>query len=427
MEAWNGEWQEPALEAIYRSSTSNPPQWEDPALQKAVSVVEFHGFTMKELNTRYFLRASEILQGKPSFWDNSGVYFIYWQQPMKRWAICDLKCLEAVKEGQCPGWAYRADSGHMANAAGWMERRADEWTNAIIETSVIGVCTKGLKVEFAGFSKEALNGAYSERPDEEVQGRVTFWDGTDTFFIYWQMSMQRWAICDASSLGLAKQGLAPGFAYRTDSAHFTRSRGWMEAWGRDWKRANVTCTVLEGNVRDDHSVVKAELQEEGGDAGAALAPEQYRVLLQRIYEDRNPTKLEDLDRLMSKYQGREHELYSNVCEKYEVDAEAFAAQAPSAPVGGAAAALAGEGDADFEHAEVPDLSAKEFAMLIQELYVQYNPKKLRDIGALLQKYRHRERDLYLEACEKYGVQPAKFHAQTAVALEEQMRVKAESA
>mmetsp|Transcript_69599 Transcript_69599/g.193663 ORF Transcript_69599/g.193663 Transcript_69599/m.193663 type:complete len:549 (+) Transcript_69599:1-1647(+) len=420
MEAWNGEWQEPSLEVVYRSSSGNPPQWDAPALQKAVSVIEFHGFTMKELNTRYFLRAGENIQGRPSYWDESGVYFIYWQQPMKRWAICDLKCLEAVKEGQCPGWAYRADAGFLANASGWMERRADEWTSAIIETSVIGICTKGLKVEFAGFAKDALNTTYTERPDEEIQGRVSFWDPTDMYFIYWQMSMQRWAICDASSLTIAKQGLAPGFAYRTDPAHFTRSRGWMEAWGRDWKRASVTCTVLEGNVRDDHHVVKSELQEEGAEP---LTAEQYKMLLQRIYEDRNPSKLEDLDRLMSKYQGLEHELYKNVCEKYDVDAEAFAAQAP-------AASPAEAGDQDFaglEDAGVPQLSAKEFAVLIQTLYVQYNPKKLQDIGALLQKYRHREGDLYEEACQKYGVHPAKFHAQNAAALQEQMSVKAESA
>merc|ERR1719253_937488 len=93
MEAFNGTWQQPDLVAITRSFASNKAQWEDPMLQKAISTVEFRGFSMQELNTRYFLKAGDIIQGKPSYWDDSGVYFVYWQRDMARWAICDLKCL----------------------------------------------------------------------------------------------------------------------------------------------------------------------------------------------------------------------------------------------------------------------------------------------------------------------------------------------
>ena len=62
---------------------------------------------------------------------------------MSRWAICDLKCLDAVKDGQCPGWAYRSDAGFLANACGWMESRNKQWAGAIVETQVISTCSKG--------------------------------------------------------------------------------------------------------------------------------------------------------------------------------------------------------------------------------------------------------------------------------------------
>lgn len=322
LEAWDGQWCEAALEVLYRCSSNGRPQWDDPAVNKQVSVVEFRGFAMKELNIRYHLRASELIQGKPTFWDKSGVYFIYWQHAMRRWAICDLKCMEQVKAGECPGWAYRADPGFLANATGWVERRGDSWTGAILETTVVNVCSQGLKVEFSGFAKEELNTSYAERRDEEVQGRATFWDPTDTYFIYWQSSMSRWAICDRASFSAAQSGLAPGWAYRTDSSHFTRSSGWMEVWGRDWQEASVICSLREGIVRDDyHSAVKAEALEEG-----ALDGKSYVELVRKVYEQEKPEKLDDLEKLVEKYRDREHELFRDVCAKYSIDADVFLAQ-----------------------------------------------------------------------------------------------------
>lgn len=408
MEAWNGEWRELSLEVVFRSSSNSPPQWEDQQLVKSIATVEFKGFAMKELNTKYYLRAGEHIQGKPSFWDESGVYFAYWQQSLKRWALCDLKCLEAVRAGQCPGWAYRSDSAHLANASGWVERRSDEWVDANLETSVIGVCTKGLKVELWGFNKEDLNSTYSERPEEEVQGRVSFWDPSDTYFIYWQSSMSRWAICDRASLAQAKSGLAPGWAYRTDSQHFTRSRGWMEVWGRDWTRTNVTCNILEGAVRDDlFGVVKDELDAKGG-----IGVEKYSEMIRAVYEKKNPAKVKDVPKLLKKYKGREHELYHNVCSKYGTVEGAIQPQAD-------AAAEEEEGNGG----ELPELSAKDYGILIQEFYLKHNPKKLADLGALLISHKHKLGELYNQVCKKYGEKPEKFYADNASRLEQ---VKAES-
>merc|ERR1712151_1455706 len=117
-------------------------------------------------------------------------------------------------------------------------------------------------------------------------------DPTGEYFIYWQDSMMRWAVGDKVSLRQAKSGLAPGWAYRTDSAHFSRPcpNGWMEVSGRDWQRnKRVRSRGLEGNVQEDHAMVKAEQDEdeEGAtaDAGAAFFPaEQYPDLINKLYE-----------------------------------------------------------------------------------------------------------------------------------------------
>jgi len=377
---------------------------------KNITCVEFHGFTMKELNTRYTIRPVEVIQGRPSYWDVSGVFFVYWQDAMARWAICDMKCLEAVRQGQCPGWAYRSDSSHFANACGWMERRADVWTVAIIETAVHGTSTKGLKVEFSGFTKPELNTTYIERPDLEIQGKMTYWNPQQTYFIYWQGSLnQRWAICDQVSLASAKAGLSPGWAYRVDSAHFAKSGGWMEAWGGDFSPASCTCQVLEGIVRDDLPVVKAETET------VRFSTEQCLSVVRDIYEVKNPAKLADVDGLVAKFKGREHELVTKICDKYQVNMDELAADHPFL-VGGSGDGVETtkeEEDDEWDDAEVPELAAltaAECAVLIQNVYEKHNAKKLQDLARLLQKYRHRERELYHEVCKKYKVHPAKFYA-----------------
>lgn len=414
LEAFNGSWQQPDLEVISRSFSQNKPQWEDPNVQKNINVVEFRGFAMSELNTRYRFKPGEIIQGQPSYWDDSGVYFIYWQRDMARWAICDLKCYDAVMRGQCPGWAYRSDSSHFANACGWVEQRQGDWAEAILETSVIATCTTGLKVELRGFMKDELNAQYTEKPSEEVQGKATFWDPNEAFFIYWQSSYSRWAICDTVSLGAAQKGLSPGWAFRTDSKHFAKASGWMESYGRDWQTTSIKCTVLEGTVREDWGQVKAEIKEEK-EASANFSSEQYCELLDLVYKEKNPAKLDDLPGLLAKFADKEKVLFEMVCKKYSVNAAAFAQKhgiVAAAGTGDGEDGAAGDDDdeyAQYEDEELPNLSARQLAVRVQNIYVQHNPKKLEDLPRLLAKFRNRERQLYLEVCKKYDVHPTKFH------------------
>eukprot|EP00811_Abedinium_folium_P010702 NODE_19902_length_822_cov_7.847482.p1 GENE.NODE_19902_length_822_cov_7.847482~~NODE_19902_length_822_cov_7.847482.p1 ORF type:complete len:226 (+),score=82.79 NODE_19902_length_822_cov_7.847482:27-704(+) len=217
--------------------------------------------------------------------------------------------------------------------------------------------------------------------------------------------MSRWAICDAVSLSSAKAGLSPGWAYRVDAAHFTRSGGWMEAWGREFKPASCVCMVLEGIVRDDIPM-KSEIKEE---EKPAFTQAQYHALITAVYQEKNPAKLADVDDLLLKFENREVELLQRVCEKYQADVEELKASLPEAFEPAGAKDELDEYTLD-ENADVPNLEPAEYAMCIQSVYEQFNAKKLQDIGRLLLKYRNRERELYHDVCRKYGVNPAVFYA-----------------
>lgn len=182
----------------------------------------------------------------------------------------------------------------------------------------------------------------------------------------------------------------------------------MENYGREWTAANVKCTVLEGTVREEFSKVKAEIAEE---TSQMLSQEQYSELLEKVYEEKNPSKLGDLPGLLQKFEGREKSLYEMVCSKYGVDAIEFADKAGAASAVGGDEGAAADGDeyAQYENEELPVLSGRQYAVLVQNVYVKYNAKKLEDLPRLLLKFRNRERELYMEVCKKYGVHPTKFH------------------
>jgi len=360
-------WRQPELTVTFRSSAHHPAQWSDPETQRFITAVEFSGFAMAQMNTCFYLRANEVYQGQPSYWDISGVYFIYWQQSLCRWAICDSKCVEDVKAGQCPGWAYRSDSTHFANASGWVERNNDAWVPAQVTTGVISRNGRSLIVSLNGFGKPELNSHYAERLGENIQGKPSFWNPSGDFFIYWQSRELRWSICDTASLANAQCGGAPGGACRKDPEHFAECGTWLEFAGADWRDATVFFTVLPGKVPLDmgHSQFgmpqELPLQDEGLEAvgfaeapGYAAAPPprpaaavvvpppptprppqlcqedvpevdpaQYADAIRDVYQRRYPPKLNDMERLMNKYRGRERELYFEVCKKYGEDPANF--------------------------------------------------------------------------------------------------------
>jgi len=268
---------------------------------------------------------------------------------------------------------------------------------------------KRLRVLFSGFQKQELNGQYLEQPDQSIQGKVSFWNSRGSYFIYWQRSMERWAICDSGSCQHAKDGSVPGWAYRTNSQHFaTTSDGWMEVVGQEWRPAQVVCSVIEGAVSEDMPI-QAELSK----GSPELTVDQYKALVRQVYSEKNPTKLQDLPSLFSKYEGRMRELFEQVCDKYQASFESLVGGALSSASGNGVKSQNGEGD-DTE--KLPELAARQYAILVQAVYQKQNPSKLADLAKLLQRYRGVEKDLYLQVCQKYAVHPVKFYKEEGEAM-----------
>jgi len=268
---------------------------------------------------------------------------------------------------------------------------------------------RGLIVRFGGFGKQELNLSYAERSGEEIQGRASYWDPQMQYFVYWQRSARRWAVCDFASVGAAKSGLAPGWAYKADSTHFALPGKWMEAWGREWRPAAPVCTVLQGEVQEEEpELIKAELPD---GRETELSSEQYQDLVRKLYELHNPDKLPDVDGFLAKYVGREDQLFDLICVKYEVDKQEFLAEALAGTAAVAEEAADTAADEDADAGEVPELSPREYAILVQSVYERYNPAKLSDMGRLLKRYRHEMRQLYYDVCKKYGINAAAYWAE----------------
>lgn len=110
-----------------KGTVSDAPQLE---------VVDIEGFRRLELNARYTIRNEFVLNGKPSYWDATGKYFVYWQVPLKRWGICGRRHLEVVKKGQCLGCACQLDQVHLSIPARWAEYADGAWLSAPVEVVV---------------------------------------------------------------------------------------------------------------------------------------------------------------------------------------------------------------------------------------------------------------------------------------------------
>ena len=122
------------LEVVSKSAASNEywPGVEASSDDDDFESAEFRGFSMGELNRRFFTRRDQILNGKPSAWDELGEYFIYWQShaDVPRWAISSAAGYQAVLDQQLPGFAYRQDARHWSHAFGWCELYGQLWKAA---------------------------------------------------------------------------------------------------------------------------------------------------------------------------------------------------------------------------------------------------------------------------------------------------------
>ncbi|CAE7949118.1 unnamed protein product [Symbiodinium sp. KB8] len=193
---------------------------------------------------------------------------------------------------------------------------------------------------------------------------------------------------------------------------------------------------------------------EGGDVAIWRA---YRERMIKIYEQHNPSKLNEIDTLMAKYVGNEHVMYLKICNKYKVQPEpeikpaeaaggltsASAAPAASsassgglfgsaggmssgaslfgAPSSGGASSLASSSGGLFGGAPsaAPATGPVDVKQAYRErmvkIYQQHNPSKVSEIDTLMGKYVGQEHTMYLKICKKYNVQPEPEISQSAAA------------
>ncbi|CAJ1460128.1 unnamed protein product [Effrenium voratum] len=75
-------------------------------------VFEMEGFQMKRFNVTFTARRDLQVNGLPTYWDECGQLFIYWQVSGSRWAVCPRSddsrkdLLNSVRSGEAVGMAY---------------------------------------------------------------------------------------------------------------------------------------------------------------------------------------------------------------------------------------------------------------------------------------------------------------------------------
>lgn len=160
-----------------------------------------------------------------------------------------------------------------------------------------------------------------------------------------------------------------------------------------------------------------------------LRRKSFREKLVKLYSKVNPKRLEDIDDLLDKYAGREDKLLMGVLDKYECAAVKKSKKEKSRDCDFRAGSSKVVRIIDDDTSEqkspkkrkiakrLPSPSPRKKMMTSQEkirdfyrtrikkIYKERNPKKLSGLDTLLDKYRGKERDVWLSICDKYSVRP----------------------
>ena len=129
---------------------------------------------------------------------------------------------------------------------------------------------------------------------------------------------------------------------------------------------------------------------------AVAAPQMStRERVTRIYQQHNPSKLSDVDKVLEKYAGRDQELIEMLEEKYQVT--------PGAPTTSSSAAASPPPPTPAAPASSSQQTTRE---RVTKIYQQYNPTKLGDVDKVLEKFAGRDQELIEMLEEKYSVKPS---------------------
>jgi len=155
----------------------------------------------------------------------------------------------------------------------------------------------------------------------------------------------------------------------------------------------------------------------------------FREKLVKLYSKVNPKRLEDIDDLLDKYAGREDKLLMGVLDKYECAAVKKEKKEKTRDcdfrAGGDSSKVVRIIDDDTSEQKSPKkrkivakrlpspkkiMTSQEkirdfYRTRIKKIYKERNPKKLSGLDTLLDKYKGKERDVWLSICDKYSVRP----------------------
>eukprot|EP00759_Apiculatamorpha_spiralis_P000357 PhF_6_TR1006/c0_g1_i3/m.2006 len=143
-----------------------------------------------------------------------------------------------------------------------------------------------------------------------------------------------------------------------------------------------------------------------------MQPPDYRTRLIQFYERHNPSKVSNVDKILSFYQGHEEELFTELTQRYGQEPwkekaggnppappspPALAPQQPISQPSQPSPSAAGAQDGPIPRSIYRDILIK--------YYSQHNPRKVGDVDQLLDQYKGQEASFWKELEKKYGIPP----------------------
>jgi preprotein translocase subunit Sec61beta len=173
---------------------------------------------------------------------------------------------------------------------------------------------------------------------------------------------------------------APGF----QNDHRARLVRFYQQYQPD-RLANVDATLAKFAGREDE-MFAALVQKYGSEpVQQPSGADHFKSRLTRMYETYNPERLSTVEATLTKFAGREEEMFAALVQKY----------GPEPP----ARASSTHGDT------VPVSQPVDFRPRLVRFYQQYLPDNLATVDAVLNKFAGREEEMFAALIQKYGPEP----------------------
>ena len=131
-----------------------------------------------------------------------------------------------------------------------------------------------------------------------------------------------------------------------------------------------------------------------GDTVVTLPDTQdFKSILTAFYEKHNPSRIEEVDKTLQKYKGREGEMFTKLAKKYNVSSPLEQSKANISLITTPASSTT---------AHSPKNSS-DYRIVLTKFYETYNPSRLGEVDKTLQKYKGREAEMFEKLAKKYNV------------------------